>query len=90
MNKITFIERYSSTDEPDDKGRWARKVLYNNELCIGWIKRFEHSEKVMFCLSGFFPTTGNDGPNFHGIYPTYKESQEKLIDLWNEFLKKIK
>ena len=33
---IEYFERYSSTDEPDKMGRWARTAVYKN-IRIAWI-----------------------------------------------------
>ena len=34
---IKYIPRYSSTDEPDEQGRWARVAYFKDKVQIAWI-----------------------------------------------------
>ena len=87
-NKLTWVDVYSKTDEPDKQGRWARK-LYYNDLCIGRVNRTEHEGNVIFNVMTFFPVNGNDSPMGWYKCETYKESQDRLIQLWKEFNRKL-
>lgn len=90
--KIIYNIRYSETDEPDNRGRWSRKVMYNN-LCIGWISMLIIDNKpIRYHLTTYFPSSSNDNPhsNYKPVKDTYKEAQEELELLWDNFVNKIK
>ncbi len=54
-SKFEIINMYSGTDEPDERGRWARKVIYKGFL-IGWITKFQSIKKeVKFDAICYFP-----------------------------------
>lgn len=81
---ITFVERYSRTDEPDEKGRWARIVMYKG-LKIAWISKLPGTSMYLFSL--YFPTSSGDLE--HSVCDSYKEAQDIVKDRWATFLIKI-
>lgn len=90
--KIVYNARYSEADQPDDRGRWSRKVMYNN-LCIAWINMIKIDDKdndIKFHVTSYFPSTSQDYSNKSSIVNTYSEAQDKVELWWNEFLNKIK
>jgi len=64
-HKFEWSCRYSSTEENDKHGRWARLCYYNNKL-ISWIERIDHvSYGRFFSVKDFFPTIMQDDPCYH-------------------------
>jgi hypothetical protein len=66
MKKVKFRwdERYSSTMQPDDMGRWARIGYVGNPKIkegkytlfeVAWIKQKEHNNEILFVVSPLFP-----------------------------------
>jgi hypothetical protein len=89
IKMIEIINRYSNTDEPDERGRWARKIIYKGFL-IGWISRLEHVKgEVMFEGICYFPSNSNDSPNSHFIEKSYNECLESIVAEWEKFKEKI-
>lgn len=87
-DKIIYLNRYSDTDEPDKQGRWMRLVSYNN-LNIGHISIEFFEESIKYYLASNFPVNNNVSSFYCNHFDTYKEAQDKIESLWNEFKQKI-
>lgn len=88
-SKFKIINRYSDTDETDERGRWARKIIYN-EFLIGWITRLQNKKKeAKFEGICYFPSNSNDNPNSHFIEKSYDECLESIVTEWEKFKEKI-
>jgi hypothetical protein len=88
--RIEIRQRYSSTDEPDEMGRWAR-ILDFKRLTIAWISRLENKKgKVIFTIHCYFPCNFSDNPNGHFITNTYEDALKLAKKEWNKFRKNIK
>jgi hypothetical protein len=89
-----YIEnRYSSNENTDDMGRWARIVYYNG-FCIAWINGFVRkgaktiSPRTVgvvdfFTASMQFPCSANQGGaigKFDSIEDAIKYSKEMFLD----------
>jgi hypothetical protein len=72
--KIEYRERYSSTNEPDEMGRWSRSAIYKGIL-IAWISRHENELGVKYLASLEFPTKATDCPSEATCFDTYEEAQ---------------
>ena len=81
---ITYQDRYSSTDEPDKMGRWARIGIYNN-IRVSWISRVETKDKIVFCASCHFPTMQNDTANESKVFLALKMQKILLTNGGNGF-----
>jgi len=82
--KITQIERYSFTNEPDEQGRWARLMIYNG-LCVAWISL--HREKYLAKLN--FPTKGGDVPHEALLFNTFDEAVDFVEEKFRWFREKL-
>lgn len=87
-HELEWKNRYSSTEEPDKYGRWAR-ICYYNGLTIAWINRVESYGDVQYSISTYFPINSNDNPCYLVIFDTFEEAQTKVTELWEEFVKHI-
>jgi hypothetical protein len=85
MNMIEYFDRYSSTDLPDDMGRWARTAVYKN-IRIAWISRKETDKGIVFLVSLSFPTMQNDTANEHKVFFSLEESKDFVKERWEWFL----
>jgi hypothetical protein len=57
-----WATRYSSTEEKDKQGRWAR-ICYFNGRMIAWVNRVDHIDYGRyFSVRDFFPSLENDSP----------------------------
>lgn len=63
MKNFNWSTRYSSTEEPDKQGRWAR-ICHYKDLNIAWVNMINHDGKRIFSINGHFPVSGNDMPDF--------------------------
>ena len=89
-NKIIYSNRYSDTDQPDDRNRWMRRVSYN-DLYIGSISmEIFKNNKIKYFLISNFPINDSIGSNYANSFDTYVEAQSKIESLWDEFKNKIK
>jgi len=67
-----------------------REVSYNG-LNIGHISMEIFEDNIIkYHLSSNFPINNNLSSFFCKHYDTYKEAQDKIETLWNEFKEKIK
>lgn len=85
---IEYFNRYSDTDLPDNKGRWARIAIFR-DIRIAWISRLENDGKIIFRVSCHFPTMQNDTANEYKICYSLEEAQEFINKRWNWFLNKV-
>ena len=88
--------RYSSTEETDDVGRWAR-IIYYNGFCICWINGIivkkgayaEAKEKGMpnlFFAHLQFPTSANQGGESKR-FDTIDEAIKYAKEMFSDFMK---
>ena len=87
---IRYSNRYSDTDEPDERNRWMREASYNN-LHIGSISMeiFKNGIIKYFLISNF-PIDNNINSRYAKAHSNYKEAQDKIEELWKEFKERIK
>ena len=91
-SNINYISRYSSTDEPDERGRWARVAYFKNKIQIAWISLVTFVDKQgetqkTYLVTCHFPTLCNDTANNHYSGKTFEEAKEWLKKEWDKFLK---
>ena len=90
--EFTWINRYSDRDLPDKHGRWARLCFFNSIL-IAWISRINNENKIMYYVRDFFPSSGNDMPEYSDIENNFeiaKKSVEKRFDRFAHICNKNK
>lgn len=84
---FSWQSRYSSNEKSDKHGRWARLCFYRGFL-ICWISRIEHVQAgTFYTVKDFFPTTGNDMPEYTGKETDFVKAKEGVEKRFNEFLK---
>jgi hypothetical protein len=85
---FTWEPRYSKTEISDKRGRWARLCFYKG-LLICWINRIEHIEYgTFYTIKDFFPSTGNDMPEYTGKSADFVKAKEEAESRFKEFLNK--
>jgi hypothetical protein len=84
MIKIEYENRYSSTEEFDDFGRWARLANFNG-VTIAWINKIQCKDEFAFSISCHFPTKYGATANEHKICDTLVESKEFIKERWEWF-----
>lgn len=85
MKNFEWATRYSSTDEPDKQGRWAR-ICHYKDLNIAWVNMIEHDDKKIFTISGHFPVNGNDMPDYFEKTDTFEKAKEMVESEFMKFL----
>lgn len=85
---IKYYSRYSDSDLPDDRGRWARIAVYRN-IRIAWIDRTESNGKIIFSATCHFPTMQNDLANEHKVFYSLDEAKDFIKERWGWFLKAV-
>ena len=85
---IEYLDRYSDTDLPDDKGRWARSAVYKN-IRIAWISKLEVKGKAVFSVFCHFPTMQNDTANEHKVCYSFDEAKDFVNERWRWFLNAV-
>ena len=86
--------RYSSNENTDDIGRWAR-IGYYNGFCISWINGYVSIDKKvidrkqtgvcnLFLVHLQFPTSGNQGGETKK-FDTIKAAKQYSIDMFEDF-----
>jgi len=85
---IEYSNRYSSTDQPDKMGRWARTASYNN-IRIAWITRLEVKGEVAFFVTCHFPTMQNDTANESESFESLEEAKGFVKERWEWFLNSV-
>lgn len=88
-NNIRYTNRYSSTDEFDDKGRWAR-VAYFKRIQIAWISKLKVKDKEVYSVRLHFPTLGNDTATDSKILYSLEEAKMWLEERWKWFTNEVK
>jgi hypothetical protein len=94
---MKWRERYSSTEEPDEMGRWARLCFNDNEVMIAWVSRLqfikvpEQVDTITFSARCYFPTKPNtDTPMKFKQFDSFEKSKKWVEEEWSEFVKSIK
>lgn len=91
--KFTWDERYSSTMQPDDMGRWARIAYVGNfgikegkitVFEVAWIKQKEHNNEILFVVSPSFPYQSKY------VFKTLEEAKESVEKEFNWFINNLK
>ena len=85
---IKYFPRYSDTDLPDNKRRWARTAIYKN-IRIAWISRLEAKGKVVYIVSCHFPTMQNDTANENKVCFSLDEAKEFVKKRFEWFLRTV-
>jgi hypothetical protein len=91
--------RYSSNENTDDIGRWAR-IGYYNGFCISWINGYVSIDKKvidrkqtgvcnLFLVHLQFPTSGNQGGEVKK-FDTIEEAKQFTVDMFKDFAKKVR
>ena len=84
--QISWVPRYSFTEEPDKQGRWARIAMFRS-IKIAWINRVViPGGGIVYHLDTFFPVSSNDLPFNSSIHETFSEAKENTEELWITFL----
>ena len=86
---LIWRNRYSDSNLPDKHGRWSRLCFYNG-LLIAWISMVEsiyHGK--YYCVKDFFPSTGNDIPQFSGVEKDFEIAKKGVEERFNKFIEKI-
>lgn len=93
---MKWRNRYSNTEKPDERGRWARLCFNENEVMIAWVSRLqfikspEQIDTITFSVSCYFPTKPNtDMPIKFENFPSFEDAKEWVEREWNEFTKSI-
>ena len=93
---ITYVTRYSSTGEPDDKGRWARIAVFK-DIQIAWITKFSDDKFKDNVTGGFFyfvdnrfPTLYNDSSTDHKVCNSLQEAKDFVQERWDWFTNHVK
>jgi hypothetical protein len=89
--KITWMPRYSHTDEPDKFNRWAR-IMYNELGCqVAWINRVDGNGIIKFSANLYFPTKhSSDTPFAHEKFDDFEDARNFCETAWKEFKKLIR
>jgi hypothetical protein len=77
--------RYSSTDEPDKQGRWARMCHYRG-LMIAWVYMIVHDDKINYTVKDYFPSDGYSLPFKGDITKSYEAAKAGVERRFLEFL----
>ena len=86
---LIWRARYSDSDLPDKHGRWSRLCFYNG-LLISWISRINNGNRTMYTVRDFFPTTGNDMPEYSGLENDFETAKKGVEKRFNNFKNKLK
>ena len=94
--KIKWCNRYSSTIEDDDMGRWAR-VAYAGKLdCFGfyrnrvsyfeiaWISKLRYKNKIKFLITYRFPQADNQY-----TFDNLNDAKKQVAKSFNWFIKMV-
>tara|TARA_R110000787_G_scaffold7178_8_gene24733 strand:+ start:2499 stop:2759 length:261 start_codon:yes stop_codon:yes gene_type:complete len=85
---MKYIDRYSSTDQFDFKGRWARVVVYK-DIQIAWISKFKATGDNLFFVDNKFPTMYNDSARETEAFKTLYEAKEFVEERWEWFINHV-
>ena len=90
LDSITWVPRYSSTDEYDHQNRWARIAYNRNDVQIAWVSKNKIDQGDIFTVSPNFPTHANsDTPTKYRSFKTWDESKQFVVTEWANFLNSI-
>ena len=81
---MEWINIYSSTDEPDFMGRWARMGVLNG-ITICWISII----KDKYCTHMYIPTRLSNSPHEIEVFDTFEDAKKFAYDKLKEFKIKI-
>lgn len=95
---FVWINRYSSNENTDEMGRWAR-IGYYNGFMISWITGYcINKEKIeikkeagkcnLFTAHLLFPCSSNQGGNIEK-FDTIEEAKKYSEEMFNDFKKLI-
>lgn len=101
FNEVGFSvhNRYSSNENTDDIGRWAR-IIYFNGIQIAWINGYVKQDETpkiengrtgicnSFHVSPFFPTSSSGIVGYEN-FESIDEAIKYVKDLFNDFIKTI-
>ena len=88
-NNLTWINKFSVTDEPDNQGRWGSICKFKN-ITIGWIIRVDHKNGLYsYLVKGFFPIHKGENPIHTSTWWTPKQAREALEYYWKKFIRII-
>lgn len=92
-HNFEWLPRYSQTEGPDKKGRWARLCYYKGVL-ICWINKVEIKEGenkgVKYIVKDMYPSSGSDNPFFVGVESTgFDKAKKDAENRFLDFLSKI-
>ena len=85
---IKYNNRYSDTDTPDKRGRWARIAILNN-IQIAWITKHILKESEKFSVSCNFPTLMSDIAHENKVCDSLEEAKDFVKERWEWFLKAV-
>lgn len=85
---LIWIARYSDSDLPDKHGRWSRLCFYNG-LLISCISRINNGNRIMYTVRDFFPSTGNDMPEYSGLENDFEIAKKGVEKRFNNLIKKL-
>ena len=86
---IKYQSRYSSTDDLDHLGRWARIAAVNN-IQIAWISKHTIKGNIKFSVSCNFPTMANETANEHKGCFSLDEAKDFIKERWEWFKENTK
>ena len=86
---ITYVDRYSSTDLPDIKGRWARIAVFR-DIQIAWITKHVIQEKYTYLVENKFPTMYNDSSTETKVCDSLQEAKDFVEERWEWFINQVK
>jgi len=82
--------RYSSTDEPDKQGRWARTCHYRGYM-IAWVDKIVCDGNIInYAVRDYFPSNGNSLPRIGSVTKNYEAAKAGVERRFREFLEKCK
>ena len=87
---IEYLERYSTTDELDKLGRWARIAVFK-QITIAWIsKHKDENGDYIFMVNNRFPTMCNNQANETRICKSLEASKDFVNERWEWFKEQVK
>lgn len=91
MDNLKWQSRYSSTPDPDERGRWARLLYFKNMLIV-WVSMIHKDQKEpVFVVKTFFPLPGNgDGATASRLAHSEDEAKKIAEGMWQEFLELVR
>lgn len=81
---IEYKSRYSSNEEYDKMGRWAR-IAFFRDIQIAWINRNTVGKVTSYSVSCHFPTLGNDTATEHKSFDSLDGAKSFIEERWRWF-----